>query len=579
MEEFAREHGEPELPPPDADAPPSPAPGESFEARTEPEAIFEARTEPEEAPPERLRQEPPLSLRDISPIGGDAETKAGAMFANVTETVPPPLWGGGQGEGVSSPTAQAEAIEESASVSAPDAQTIAAAPVMEQGAETPSATEMAWETAPAPVMELRKPDAPDAAEPRETDAPDAAELREAENAPDAAEPDAETPPVTEAGRVKPRRERRFRWLWGFVCGLAVAMALAVGARIWEQRRAVAGTRFEWNFRENYEESESRQDLSIRIPTWPVGEGPAFSLLREHGDAQTAQEVYRNVNPSVVTVIVELNNETAAVGTGVIFSDDGYFVTNYHVIQGGSQCRAMLDSGHSYPALFVAGDERNDLALLKMDASGPFPAAQFGDSESLTVGDPVYAIGNPLGIEFRGTLTNGIISAIDRDVLVDGRTMTLIQTNAALNSGNSGGPLINEYGQVIGINVVKMSSRRSTVEGLGFAIPSAFMERLVNDLLAYGESQPEPVIGVSVDSFGTEVEPDVWGIGVLKVEPDSAAEKAGVKVGDYIISADAETVSNSRDLLRVRRRYHVGESMALTLWRDGERVDAVISFTE
>ena len=215
----------------------------------------------------------------------------------------------------------------------------------------------------------------------------------------------------------------------------------------------------------------------------------------------------------------------------------------------------------------------------MDCSDPLPSATFGDSELLTVGDDVYAIGNPLGIEFRGTLTNGIISAIDRDVLVDGRTMNLLQTNAALNSGNSGGPLINQYGQVVGINVVKMSSRRSTVEGLGFAIPSATMERLVNDLLTYGESQPEPMIGVSVDSFGTEVEPDLWGIGVLKVERDSPAERAGVQVGDYIIAADSETVSSSRDLLRVRRRYHVGDDMPLTLWRDGERVEVVISFTE
>ena len=381
-------------------------------------------------------------------------------------------------------------------------------------------------------------------------------------------------------RARHLRKQRRRWLWGFLCGVAVALALAFGARIWEQRRAASvNDRFVWNFRENDEASESRENLGVQIPSWPLGEGPVFSILREHGDFQTAQEVYRNVNPSVVTVIVGLDDDTAAVGTGVVFSADGYFVTNYHVVQGGVQCRAMLDSGRSYPALYVAGDERNDLAVLKMDASGPFPAAQFGDSERLTVGDTVYAIGNPLGVEFRGTLTNGIISAIDRDVLVDGRTMTLLQTNAALNSGNSGGPLINEYGQVIGINVVKMSSRRSTVEGLGFAIPSAFMERLVNDLLTYGESQPEPTIGVSVDFFGTEVEPNVWGIGVLKVEPDSAAEKGGVQVGDYIIAADAETVSGSRDLLRVRRRYHVGESMSLTLWRDGERVDAVITFTE
>ena len=130
---------------------------------------------------------------------------------------------------------------------------------------------------------------------------------------------------------------------------------------------------------------------------------------------------------------------------------------------------------------MAGDPVNDLAVLKVDARD-LPAAEFGDSEDLEVGDTVYAIGNPLGYELWGTMTDGIVSAVDRNVTVDGRTMTLIQTNAALNSGNSGGPLINEYGQVVGLNVIKMSSSYFSIEGLGFAIPSATMDRVVDDLL-------------------------------------------------------------------------------------------------
>ncbi|MBR0281682.1 MAG: hypothetical protein IJQ81_08835, partial [Oscillibacter sp.] len=126
-----------------------------------------------------------------------------------------------------------------------------------------------------------------------------------------------------------RKKRSRRWLWGFLCGMAVAGLLAVGARLWEQRHAPAVDRFIWNFREN--EETVNQDLGIHIETWPVGQGPVFTLLREHGDALSAQEIYRDVNPSVVTVIVELNDNTAAVGTGVIFSPDGYFVTNSHVI--------------------------------------------------------------------------------------------------------------------------------------------------------------------------------------------------------------------------------------------------------
>lgn len=384
--------------------------------------------------------------------------------------------------------------------------------------------------------------------------------------------------ATPSTSAPPRRRHTRRWLMGFLCGLSLALLLGVCGKLLELRRAVPHDSFLWDFSERDNETGT-QSLEINIPAWPIGNGPVFTLSREHDGTQSAQEIYRNVNPSVVTVIVGLDDDTAAVGTGVIFSPDGYFVTNYHVIQGGVECRAMLDNGRSYSAFYVAGDEENDLAVLKMQSSSLLPAAQFGDSEALTVGDDVYAIGNPLGIEFRGTLTNGIVSAINRDVLVDGRTMTLIQTNAALNSGNSGGPLINQYGQVVGINVVKMSSRRSTVEGLGFSIPSASIERLVNDLLTYGESQPEPVIGISVDAFGTEVEPDVWGVGVIKVEPSSAAEKAGILVGDYILSADAEAVASSRDLLRVRRRYHIGDSMPLTLWRDGQRLDVTVVFTE
>ena len=204
-----------------------------------------------------------------------------------------------------------------------------------------------------------------------------------------------------------------------------------------------------------------------------------------------------------------------------------------------------------------------------------PAARFGDSEKLTVGDKVYAIGNPLGYELRGTLTDGIVSAINRDVWVDGRTMTLIQTNAALNSGNSGGPLINEYGQVVGINTIKMSSSYSNIEGLGFAIPSSAIRRLVNDLLTSGQVQPEPVLGVTVMSLGTQLGEELWGVEVQSVTPGSAAEQAGVQVGDFVVAAGGIDVVASRDLLRARRQYHVGDEMPMTLWRDGTLVEVTL----
>ena len=373
--------------------------------------------------------------------------------------------------------------------------------------------------------------------------------------------------------AKPKKHRRLG-LWIFIACIAAGVVLAVGARVLDSLYSQEQhDPFEWYYDE-YE--PSNVSTEITIPTAPTGQGVELAVTREQGEALTAQEVYRQVNPAVVTVLVQLDPEkdVASVGTGVIFTEDGYVVTNYHVMEGGSDCRIILDSGRSYTARYVAGDAENDLAVLKMDAEG-LPAAVFGDSDLLTVGDKVYALGNPLGVELRGTLTDGIVSAINRDVWVDGRTMTLIQTNAALNSGNSGGPLINEYGQVVGINVIKMSSAYSSVEGLGFAIPSAYMGRMVNDLLAYGEVQPEVVLGVSVAQIGEQLEEDLWGLEVVEVTAGSPAEKAGIQVGDYVTAANGEALYGSRDLLRIRRQYHVGDEMPLTLWRDGEILEVVL----
>lgn len=370
---------------------------------------------------------------------------------------------------------------------------------------------------------------------------------------------------------RPRRSRRGLWIFLGCCGLvAVLTAVAV---LWpgqEERQ----DKFQYYFEE--ETDQAPQEISI--PGYPYGQGAVLEVETEHGEALTAQEIYRQVNPSVVTVMAQLGEQEASVGTGVIFSADGYILTNYHVLEGGSACTVYLYNDHAYEAFYVAGDADSDLAVLKVDQTG-LPVAQFGDSELLTVGDTVYAIGNPLGYELRGTLTDGIVSAINRDVWVDGRTMNLIQTNAALNSGNSGGPLINVYGQVVGINTVKMSSSYSNVEGLGFAIPSATIKRLVNDLLTCGEILPEPVLGITVLSLGTRLGEDLWGVEVQSVTPDSAADLAGVQEGDYVVSAGGIDVSSSADLLRARRQYHVGDTMPMTIWRDGTLMDVTLVLNE
>lgn len=367
-----------------------------------------------------------------------------------------------------------------------------------------------------------------------------------------------------------RKRRQRRGLYKFLICAAVLFGLALGGRAADYflfRRG--GPEGDFSLCE-YEPEE------ISIPGWPVDQGVSLTLSRELGETLTAQEVYRQVNPSVVTVQC-LSNMGMSMGTGVIFTEDGYILTNYHVIEGGSRCGVIFDNGRAVDVCYVAGDEDCDLAVLKippgeLQTLGELPTASFGDSDQLVVGDPVYAIGAPRRL--RGTLTNGIISAIDRDIEVDGRSMTLLQTNAALNSGNSGGPLINERGQVIGINVAKYisDSGRDSVEGLGFAIPSAQMERIVNDLLRWGEVKPEPRLGVRVLT-------DETGLVVESVDPDTPAEAAGVRAGDYIVEAQGEPIRNTQDLFRVRRRLYVGDELIFTLRRGTELVTVILELDE
>ena len=383
-------------------------------------------------------------------------------------------------------------------------------------------------------------------------------------------------PGQSAPPERPRKKSR-RGLWIFLIGLAVVLGIAAGVLVWSwlsPGRIL--DRFEYWYDYGWEE-DAEASGEITIPSYPTGEGATLVVETDRGPELTAQEIYRRVNPSVVTVLAQLEG-SASVGTGVIFRSDGYILTNYHVLAGGRDCTVALDTGRTYEALYVAGDERNDLAVLKVNLTG-LPAATFGDSDQLVVGDKVYAIGNPLGVELRGTLTDGIVSAINRDVWVDGRTMNLIQTNAALNSGNSGGPLINAYGQVVGINTIKMSSDYSNVEGLGFAIPSASIRRLVNDLLTYGEIQPEPSFGVTVLQTGARLEEDVWGLEVLEVTPDSAADRAGIRTGDFILSAAGREVSSSQDLLRIRRQLYVGDQVTMEIWRGGQRMEVTLTLTD
>ena len=296
----------------------------------------------------------------------------------------------------------------------------------------------------------------------------------------------------------------------------------------------------------------------------------------HGEELTAQEIYAKVNPATVLVVAE-QGESASVGTGVIMSADGYVITNAHVISGGAACWVVLANGMDYDAKLVGYDADEDIAVLKLVQAEGLPVAEFGDSELAVVGDPVYAIGNPLGIELRGTLTEGIISAINRNVELDGRTLTVLQTTAALNNGNSGGPLINRYGQVIGINTLKMSGTgvpdEATVEGLGFALPISNACFVINDIIANGKFHGLPTLGIMV--YTVETTDGTTAVLIEEVQSGYGAEEAGVQPGDVILAADGQTVYTTADLLTVRRSHVIGDSMTLTLLRDGQVFDVTI----
>ena len=318
------------------------------------------------------------------------------------------------------------------------------------------------------------------------------------------------------------------------------------------------------------------------------DGPTLDLhaapkaQTDTGEGLSLQEIYEKNIPSVVSVTAEGIHETST-GTGVVLSENGYLVTNYHVVSGARQLRITLTDQRELIAQVVGTDPLSDLAVLYIRATDLVPA-QFGDSESLRVGDSVVAIGDPLGVELRGTMTNGIISAISRNVQVEGKTMNLIQTNAALNSGNSGGPLINAFGQVIGINTMKIGtfSDSSGVEGLGFAIPSATVQDVVNQIITQGYVSGRPWLGIQGEGFSSFYQRFYRvprGICITAVRSGSPAEAAGLVAGDILTAADHVAVSSMDDLTSVLYSHAVGDTMVLTIYRGGGQGDVTVTLTE
>ena len=308
---------------------------------------------------------------------------------------------------------------------------------------------------------------------------------------------------------------------------------------------------------------------------------SVSNFPEEG-AMSLQDIYTRNIGSVVSIICN-GAGSSSTGTGVILSRNGYIVTNAHVVENAMSVSVQLSDDRQFYADIVGADEISDLAVLHISAEDLIPA-QFGDSSALRVGDTVVAIGNPLGVEFRGTYTNGIVSAINRDVDVDGRTMTLIQTNAALNSGNSGGPLINCYGQVIGINTMKIGTftHASGVEGLGFAIPSATVKEIVDQLVAQGYVSGRPSLGLEGEAISGVYQyyyrmPK--GLYITYVEPGSSAQEMGIEDGDILLSINDQNVSTMDEMKAAIYEYEVGQTVEAVIYRAGQRYLVELTLSE
>ena len=301
------------------------------------------------------------------------------------------------------------------------------------------------------------------------------------------------------------------------------------------------------------------------------------LPADNGASLTPSQVAQITADSVVEVAAEIRNYSRffggsgrtqiGAGSGVIISDDGYIVTNHHVIENAGTITVTLRNGESFEAQLVNSDRATDVAVLKIEARG-LSAAIIGDSSRLHVGDPAVVIGNPLG-QLGGSVTVGVISALDREILIQGQTFNLLQTDASVNSGNSGGGLFNEFGQLVGIVMAKGSG--ADVEGLGFAIPINDVLEVIEDLIASGN---RIMLGISMITI-TDLEAafrhqvDELGVYVYRVERNSNAERAGLQPGDRLVTVNGQPIESANDIIAAVSASQAGDIMRLRYERNGQ----------
>ena len=374
---------------------------------------------------------------------------------------------------------------------------------------------------------------------------------------------------SQAPKKQPRRGRAKRIVAGVLCA-AVLIGGSFGAG-WLIKGGIL---------------DKKAETSIMLSE---RERPEVSTVNvTGGEKLTYTEIYNANVDSCVSINASATGynffmqpvKTASSGSGFIITEDGYIVTNYHVIENSTDVEVTLDSGVTYTAQVVGGDESYDIAVLKVDpGEDKLQPVVLGTSSSLQVGDEIVAIGNPLG-ELTFSMSEGIVSCVNREINVDGTPFNMIQITAAINEGNSGGPLFNIYGEVVGIVSAKYSSSSSgnSVEGLGFAIPMDDVRSMIKDIMENGQVTTRPYLGISAYyNSQPQVSGVSAGVYVESVEAGGPAEKAGLQAGDVITMIGSSIITNRDDISSLSKTYKAGDTVTITYVRDGQVATTELTF--
>lgn len=392
--------------------------------------------------------------------------------------------------------------------------------------------------------------------------------------------------------LRPRRRKR-RFSLPVCMGLAALLVslVAIGAvmdSLWPVQLLPGGGE-DYAYRQPGHDEEKLDTTPPAVPRAETGTGVTVELCQDSGESLTYTQIYDKNLPSMVSIQAE-DAKSYSTGTGVVLTADGYLITNAHVVAGADKVQVACADNRVLDAALVGFDAREDLAVLKVEADDLTPA-EFGDSSALRCGDPVAAIGDPLG--YRSTITDGIVSALDRLITTsssdaNGRavstTLNVLQTNCAINPGNSGGPLFDSYGNVVGIVSAKYTQSGSGVsaEGLGFALPINDVKDILSDLMEHGYVTGKPYMGVQVTNVSDEAQRYgvVAGAAVQYVAEGSCAEKAGLKVGDIITAIDDTAIDSSSALTAaLSSNYKAGDKATLTIVREQKEQKLTVTFDE